>query len=132
MLMSTLRAGVASSFASLLLSSTTLVCCALPALAVALGAGAVLATFVSVFPFLVTLSMYKGLTFSVAGIGLVAGGIMQYRQRNAPCPADARLAQACMRTRTVSRVAYFASLGLFCVGGFFAFGLPALQAAARG
>lgn len=130
-MLSTLRSAVASSFGSLFLSSTTLVCCALPAAAVALGAGATLASLVSAFPALVLFSMHKGVTFTVAGLGLALGGYMQHRQRYAPCPADPGLAAACMRTRRISLVTYLASVALFATGGFFAFVLPWLQHALK-
>ena len=44
------RVSLWSSVLSLFASSGTLVCCALPALLVALGAGAALSSLVSVFP----------------------------------------------------------------------------------
>ena len=47
------------SIFSLFTSSSTLFCCALPAIFVMLGAGASFASFISVFPFLITLSVYK-------------------------------------------------------------------------
>jgi sorbitol-specific phosphotransferase system component IIBC len=119
-----LRTAAASSIGSLFLSSATLVCCALPALAVALGAGAVVASLVSTFPGLVWLSIHKGLVFGAAALGLAVGGALQHRQRFAPCPADPALAAACMRTRRVSSWTYFSSVALFAIGGFFAFVLP--------
>ena len=44
----------AANFFALFASSSTLVCCALPAIFVALGAGASFASLVSSFPFLIT------------------------------------------------------------------------------
>jgi len=64
------RTGLWASLASLFASSGTLVCCALPALLVALGAGAVLSSLVSVFPQLVWLSEHKEGLFIVAGVGV--------------------------------------------------------------
>ena len=49
----------AANFFALFASSSTLVCCALPAIFVGLGAGASFASLVSTFPFLITLSQYK-------------------------------------------------------------------------
>jgi low affinity Fe/Cu permease len=48
-----------ASLVSLFTSSSTLFCCALPAIFVMMGAGASFASFVSAFPFLITLSVYK-------------------------------------------------------------------------
>ena len=44
---------------SLFASSSTLVCCALPALFVVMGAGASFASLVTALPFLITVSQYK-------------------------------------------------------------------------
>ena len=109
---------------SLLTSAGTLVCCTIPALLVAIGAGAVLASAVTVFPALVWLSEYKLAVFGVAGAMLVMAGILQWRARSLPCPADAALAAACARTRRVSRAIYAVSVAIFGIGTLFAFVLP--------
>ena len=44
---------------TLLASSSTLICCALPALFILMGAGATLATLVDFFPQLILISKYK-------------------------------------------------------------------------
>lgn len=105
-------------------SSSTLVCCALPALLVSLGAGAVLASLVSTFPALIWISMHKGLVFGLAGLMLLVGGLVQ--RRPAACPADVKLAAACARYKKVSRAVYAASVALYLVGVFFAFVAPML------
>jgi hypothetical protein len=122
------RAGFWSSVATLLASSGTLVCCALPALLVAVGAGAALSSLVSVFPQLVWLSEHKEALFLTAGLMLVASGALQWANRNAPCPTDARLRDACLRTRKTSMRVYWLSVGLYVVGGWFAFIQPLLGA----
>lgn len=106
-------------------SGSTLVCCALPALLVSLGAGAVLASLVSALPALVWISRHHTLVFATAGAMLVIGGLLQ--SRPAACPADARLARACARYKRVSRVVYVLSVMAYLTGGFFAFVLPALK-----
>jgi hypothetical protein len=111
---------------SLFTSSGTLVCCALPALFVALGAGAALSSLVSAVPALVSLSEYKEAVFVFAGVMLALGGWLQWRSRYAPCPIDPVLAHACTRTRRQSQWLYAMSLSIYVVGGFFAFVLPAL------
>lgn len=116
-----------SSWVALFASSGTLICCALPALLVALGAGAALSTLVSVVPGLVWLSEYKGLVFGVAGVMLALSGLLQWQNRFAPCPVDPALRQACLRTRKTSARVYGASLLLYAVGGWFAFVQPWLQ-----
>ena len=118
------RTGAVAAWLSLLASSGTLVCCALPALLVALGAGAALASLVSAVPQLVWLSEHKGAVFAAAGAMLAAAGAVQWRNRTAPCPVDPALRGACLRTRRVSLRVYLLAVGLFGVGGCFAFVLP--------
>ena len=106
---------------SLFASAGTLLCCALPALFVTLGAGAALAGLVSAAPWLVTLSKYKAWTFGVSGVLIVVAGVLRWRARNAPCPADVEKARACIRLRRLSGVLYWLSVAVWCVGFFFAF-----------
>ena len=73
---------------SLFTSFGTLICCALPSLFVAIGAGAVLAGLISNFPLLIVLSKYKTILFTISGILIVFSGGLLWYNRNAPCPAD--------------------------------------------
>ena len=111
---------------SLFTSSGTLVCCALPALLVALGAGATLSSLVSAVPALVVLSEYKEAVFIFAGVMLAASGWLQWQNRFAPCPIDPLLRDACLKTRKASSWIYGVSVVIFLTGGFFAFVLPLL------
>lgn len=122
-----LRQNLWTSFIALLASSGTLVCCALPAMLVALGAGAVLSSLVAAVPQLVWISEHKLLVFSLAAVLLTLAGALQWKNRHAPCPVDPVLAAACTRTRRTSRVVYLASVGLFAIGGWFAFIAPWLH-----
>jgi len=119
-----LQQGRAASWVALLASSGTLVCCALPALLVTLGAGATLATLVSVFPQIVWLSEHKAIVFGGATLMMAFGGALQWRNRRAPCPIDPALRDACVRTRRWSSRVYMLSLALLAVGGWFAFVAP--------
>lgn len=80
----------------------TLVCCVLPLIFVSLGMGAALVGLVSAAPWLVWLSAHKQAVFALSGLMVLLSWFAVYRQRNVPCPADRRLAQACSRLRTVS------------------------------
>ncbi|MCU0929209.1 MAG: hypothetical protein MUE62_08535 [Burkholderiaceae bacterium] len=120
------RGGAATSWLALAASTSTLVCCALPALLVTVGAGASLATMVSVFPQIVWLSEHKAAVFAGASVLLGAGGWAQWRLRTAPCPVDPALRDLCLRTRQRSSRLYVASLALFGIGGWFAFVQPLL------
>src|SRR5687768_4651423 len=104
------KASVWSSWAALFASSGTLICCALPALLVAMGAGAALSTLVSAVPGLVWVSEYKEAVFVAAGLMLAFSGALQWRNRSAPCPLDPALRQACMRMRQTSTRVYGASV----------------------
>lgn len=118
------RSGFWSSLASLFASSGTLVCCALPALLVGLGAGAALSSLVSVFPQIVWLSEHKELLFAVATLLMLGSGVLQWRNRSAPCPTDPALRDACLRTRQTSWRLYLVSVAVLLVGGWFAFVMP--------
>ena len=122
------RPGLWASVASRFASSGTLLCCALPALLVALGAGAVMSSLVSAVPQLVFLSEHKEALFSVAGVMLAVSGALQWRNRNAPCPLEPRLRQACLRTRKVAARLFQVSVAIYLVGGWFAFVQPWLAA----
>ena len=112
------------AFLSLFTSTGTLLCCALPALLVALGAGAALSTLISTVPGLVWVSEYKEVVFGVAGGMLAISGWLQWRGRFAPCPLDASQRDACLQTRKTSRRVYLVSLAVFATGGWFAFVQP--------
>lgn len=116
------------SWLSIFTSSGTLICCALPALLVAFGAGASLASLLGNVPQLIWFSENKSPVFVSAGAMLALAGYFQYRNRSAPCPAEPALARACMTTRRTSWRIYLLSLALFALGGFFAFIAPLLSA----
>ena len=118
--------GTRLTWFSIFTSASTLLCCALPALLVALGAGAALATLVGAVPQIVWVSENKTLVFVGAGIMLAVAGYLQYRARFLPCPADPALAAACSRQRRVSNVIYFVSLAIYVVGVGFALLWPYL------
>lgn len=116
-----------AALASLFTSSGTLVCCTLPALLVALGAGGALAGLVSTFPQIVWLSEHKVPVFGAAAAMLAVAGVLQWRGRSAPCPIEPTQRDACLRLRARSAWVYGASLALFALGALFAFVLPVLM-----
>ena len=109
---------------ALLASSATLLCCVLPAVLVALGAGAALAGLVTAVPQLIWLSEHKPLVFGAAGALLTISGIALWIGRCAPCPADPNLARSCRRLRRLSAIIYALAVIIFVVGAMFAFVLP--------
>lgn len=116
--------GLASAWLALFASSSTLICCALPALFVTLGAGAALSSLISAVPQLVWISEHKVPIFATAAVLMAVGGWVQWRNRTAPCPVDPQLRNACLRTRRFSAGLYLFSLILLAVGGWFAFVAP--------
>ncbi len=111
----------------LLFSSTsTLICCALPALLVSLGAGSTMAFISGHVPGFIWLSQNKVYLFIFAGIMLAAGGVLQVRTRNHGCPLDGSQAVSCQASKSWSKYIYFISLMIYSIGGFFAFIAPIL------
>ena len=113
-------------FGTLLASTTTLLCCVLPAVMVSVGAGAALVGLVSAFPQLVWLSAHKLLLFIVAGVLLAGSGAMLWHARRLPCPVDPVAARSCTRLRRMSAVLFSMSLIAYAIGALFAFVLPAI------
>ena len=111
---------------SIFTSASTLVCCAMPAFLVSIGAGAALVSLTSTFPQLIWLSEHKLGVFGLAGAMLFIAGLMQWRARRLPCPVDAALARRCTRQRRMSMLIYWISVTIYAIGAFFAFGAPYL------
>ncbi len=112
------------SYLSLFTSGGTLICCALPALLVGLGAGAVMVSLVSSVPQIVWFSEHKLGVFIFAGVMLSISGFLQWRARSLPCPSDKALAEICHKTRVNSLRVYYFSVSVFLIGGFMAFIAP--------
>ena len=108
-------------------SLSTLICCALPALLVSLGLGAVLAGIASNVPALIWVSEHKVQVFSFAAAMLALNGFLLWQNRNAPCPIDPKLRDACISGRKTSRNIYIVSIVVYLIGFFFAFLAPFLQ-----
>jgi hypothetical protein len=112
---------------SLFTSTSTLICCALPATLVAIGSAATLASLVSTFPQLIWISEHKALVFGMAGAMLLIAGYFQWRARHAPCPVEPVLASICTKARQQALLVYWISVAIFMVGVFFAFIAPWLM-----
>jgi hypothetical protein len=112
------------SLLSLFTSGGTLICCALPALLVSLGAGAVMASVVTSVPQIVWFSEHKLGVFIFAGVMLSISGFLQWKARSLPCPSDKELVELCNKTRVNSLRVYFFSVCVFLIGSFIAFVAP--------
>ncbi len=106
---------------ALFTSVSTLICCALPALLVSVGMGAVMAGIIEAVPGITWMGANKAIVFTVAGLVLAASGAWQWHARNMPCPADSAKAKACNRLRRIGWILWWISVAAFVVGGFFAF-----------
>ena len=106
---------------ALFTSTGTLVCCALPALLVTVGMGAVWANVIETVPGITILGKNKDLVFAITAVVLAASGAWQWYARSLPCPADPAKARACMRMRTISWWLWGIAVAAFIVGGFFAY-----------
>ncbi|HBF89531.1 MAG TPA: hypothetical protein DDX09_00035 [Hyphomonas atlantica] len=109
------------AFLSLFTSTGTLICCALPALLVSIGAGAVMAGLIEAVPQITWLGKKKGLVFSIAAGMIAMAGAWQWHARSLPCPVDPAQARACTRARRISWIVWWISVGAFVIGAFFAF-----------
>ena len=109
---------------TLLASSSTLICCALPALFILMGAGATLATLVDFFPQLILISKYKVYITVSTAIILMAAGILLRKSPLLPCPTDPVLRETCLIIRKKSKIIYVVSVGIFFFASFFTYILP--------
>ena len=113
-----------ANFFSLFASSSTLICCALPSLFVALGAGASFASLITHIPFLISLSHYKIQITFFALVMILMAGFVNYKTYYMPCPADPELGRLCLQTRKRSRTIYYASVSIFLFATIFTYIVP--------
>ncbi|MFP5520089.1 MAG: hypothetical protein ACLGGX_09310 [Bdellovibrionia bacterium] len=86
--------------------------------------GAALAGLVGQFPQVIWISENKDLVFILSFVLLTISGGWIYRQRNAPCPLDPKLRDACIKGRKFSARTWGLSVFISLIGGFFAYILP--------
>tara|TARA_Y100000768_G_scaffold38088_2_gene25021 strand:+ start:6428 stop:6802 length:375 start_codon:yes stop_codon:yes gene_type:complete len=114
-------------FLTLLASSSTLICCALPAIFVALGAGATLASIVNIFPELIIISKFKVYISVFALLFLIIAGILIKKASLQPCPTDPRLRDICIKTRKKSKNIYIISVFIFAFASIFTYIVPTVM-----
>lgn len=105
---------------TLLGSTGTLICCALPITLVTLGLGATVVGLTSAFPWLVALSRHKLWIFAISGGLLVLSGALLYRPGRS-CPADPGLARLCLRFDRWNRAALWTGTVIWLLGFFAAY-----------
>lgn len=115
------KESLGAALAALLASSTTLVCCVLPAAMVSLGAGAAVVGLITTFPQLIWLSEHKAAVFGIATTLLLLSGLLVLWARRLPCPVDSALGRKCMRLRRIGARLYVLSVGLLVLSSIFMF-----------
>jgi hypothetical protein len=104
-----------------LFSSTgTLVCCALPILLVSLGMGATVASLVSQFPILITLSENKAGVFIFSGLLLLISIWTLYRPGRS-CPSAPDLSRLCQKSQQWNQRILWLSIIIWSIGFYAAF-----------
>ena len=109
---------------TLFASSSTLICCALPAVFVLFGAGASFASLLGVFPFLIVLSQYKLSITAAAFVMIAVAGYVNYKTYYMSCPIDTEVGRGCMQTRKRSRMLYYVSVAIFSFATVFTYVIP--------
>ena len=103
------------SWLTLLVSTGTLLCCALPILLVSLGLGATVAAITSSFPVLITLSQYKGWIFTISG-SLLAGTAWLMWHNRGQCPAEPGIGELCQRAQVWNRRVWLFAVVIWFIG----------------
>jgi len=103
------------SLFALFLSLGTLICCVLPLIFVMLGMGAVLASLISSFPLLVTLSQHKFWIFLIAALLLIITAWLLWRSGRS-CPADPKLAVLCDSLQKWNKGIFWVALTIWSIG----------------
>lgn len=116
-----------SSFLALFTSTGTLICCALPALVVAIAGGSAMVSLLSTFPWLVTLSKYSGWIFLIAGIMIFFSGILILKPKGSlACSITG--GKGCEAAGRFQNMMFWTSVVIYSFGLFTAYGLlPLLQ-----
>ncbi|MBD8513946.1 hypothetical protein IFO68_14780 [Photobacterium sp. CAU 1568] len=113
---------------TLLATSSTLLCCALPVLMVSLGFGAALASLNYNIPGLVFLAEHKLWTLSLSALLLLFLAWLIWRP-DQTCPSDPEMAALCQKAKRWNRRIFWLSVGIWFTGVFFSYGLLPLRQA---
>ena len=111
----------AISVLTLFTSSGTLLCCVLPAVVATIAGGAAVSSMLSVFPFLIPLSMNKGWIFIIAAILIALNGYLVFKpNQKVACDVDE---DGCDVTGRFNKRMFYISGSVLAVGAFFAYAL---------
>jgi len=113
----------ALSVFTLFTSSGTLLCCVLPAVVATIAGGAAVSSMLSVFPFLIPLSMHKEWIFAIAAILIAINGYMVFKpNQDVACDVEAG-EDGCDITGRFNKRMFYISATVLAVGAFFAYAL---------
>lgn len=108
------------AFFSLFTSTGTLLCCALPALIATIAGGTAVGSLLTVFPWLVPLSVHKTYIFLIAGTFIIISGFMIFNSKNTnQCSTNGF--ENCQTAKTFSKWMFLFSCAIYFVGVFFAY-----------
>ena len=102
---------------TLFISSSTLLCCALPILLISLGFGAVVASLNYNLPALVFLAEHKSWTLVLSATLLLFMARFIWRSQQV-CPADPELANYCQMTKRWNKKIFWLSVVIWSIGFF--------------
>jgi hypothetical protein len=103
---------------TLFITSSTLLCCALPVLLVFLGLGSVAASMQYNIPGLLFLAEHKFWTLGLSALLLLFLAWIIWRP-NQQCPADPELAQLCIKAKKWNQRIFTLSVAIWFIGFFF-------------
>ena len=113
----------ALSVFTLFTSSGTLLCCVLPAVVATIAGGAAVSSMLSVFPFLIPLSIHKEWIFAIAAILIAVNGYMVFKpNQDVACDVEAG-EDGCDITGRFNKRMFYISATVLAVGAFFAYAL---------
>ena len=111
----------ALSVLTLFTSSGTLLCCVLPAVVATIAGGAAVSSMLSIFPFLIPLSMNKGWIFIIAATLIAINGYLVFKpNQKVACDVDE---DGCDVTGRFNKRMFYISARVLAVGAFFAYAL---------
>ena len=114
---------------SLLGSTSTLICCVLPALIATIAGGSAVGAMLTLFPWLIPLSQYKVWIFGGSGTLIILTGLLI---RNSDAKTTCEITPhsgsktPCDTTSTWARWLFRISVVIYLIGAFFAFALVPL------
>ncbi|MFQ6105244.1 MAG: hypothetical protein ACE5OP_13295 [Candidatus Glassbacteria bacterium] len=112
-------------FLALFTSTGTLLCCALPAAIAAFAGGAAVGAFLTIFPWLIPLSRYKGWLLLVAGLLITFSGMVTLRpEGKVACSISG--SKGCEVAGRFTKSLFWISVAIYLTGAFFAYGLVPL------